>query len=58
VTFPSAQELATHDLVSAEDYVLHRLLHGVPEGLPDIPPMQAFPMDSNLDAMGGCKCQI
>jgi len=27
-------------------------MHGVPEGIHDIPPMQSFPMDSNLDIMG------
>jgi folate-binding protein YgfZ len=27
-------------------------MHGVSEGIHDIPPMQSFPMDSNLDIMG------
>jgi len=31
---------------------LHRIIHGVPEGVGDIPPMKAFPMESNLDVMG------
>ncbi|CAE6521243.1 unnamed protein product [Rhizoctonia solani] len=34
-------------------YTLHRILHGVPEGRDDIVPQQAFPMDSNIDLMGG-----
>ncbi|KAH9938449.1 uncharacterized protein B0H18DRAFT_967242 [Fomitopsis serialis] len=33
-------------------YLLHRITHGVPEGSTDIVPMQAFPMESNLDVMG------
>lgn len=36
-------------------YTLHRILHGVPEGHDDIVPQQAFPMDSNMDLMGGRK---
>ncbi|KIM46253.1 hypothetical protein M413DRAFT_441333 [Hebeloma cylindrosporum] len=46
------QAIATHDIVSSDEYVLHRIMHGVPEGIHDIPPMQSFPMDSNLDVMG------
>lgn len=38
-----------------EDYTLHRILLGIPEGTQDIIPMQAFPMESNLDVMGACK---
>ncbi len=51
-----AQEASTHDEGSPGDYLLHRIIHGVPEGVNDIPPMHAFPMESNLDVMGGCKC--
>ncbi|KAF4574909.1 GcvT family protein [Pleurotus pulmonarius] len=47
------QEASTHDLGSSLSYLLHRIQHGVPEGSIDIPPQQAFPMDSNLDIMGG-----
>jgi len=50
-----ARDLSLHDVGSTDDYRLHRILHGVPEGIVDIPPMHAFPMESNLDAMGGCK---
>ncbi|TFK28801.1 mitochondrial protein [Coprinopsis marcescibilis] len=46
------QESSTHDIASSDDYLLHRMLHGVPEGNIDIPPLQAFPMDSSLDMMG------
>ncbi|KAF8165407.1 hypothetical protein B0H34DRAFT_237704 [Crassisporium funariophilum] len=47
------QDSSSHDIVSSDEYLLHRILHGVPEGITDIPPMHAFPMDSNLDVMGG-----
>ncbi|KAJ6614309.1 Aminomethyltransferase folate-binding domain-containing protein [Mycena sp. CBHHK59/15] len=47
------QEASSHDLASSDAYTLHRIVHGVPEGAIDIPAMQAFPMDSNLDFMGG-----
>ncbi|KZT12938.1 Aminomethyltransferase folate-binding domain-containing protein [Laetiporus sulphureus 93-53] len=46
------QEASTHDVATASDYLLHRILNGVPEGSVDIPPMDALPMDSNLDIMG------
>jgi len=48
----SAQAVATHDIVSSDEYILHRIMNGVCEGIHDIPPMQSFPMDSNLDIMG------
>lgn len=38
---------------SEAEYTLHRILHGVPEGQDDIVPQHAFPMDSNMDLMGG-----
>jgi folate-binding protein YgfZ len=47
------KESSTHDLACSDAYTLHRILHGVPEGITDIPPLQAFPIDSNLDIMGG-----
>lgn len=50
-----AQETSTHDEGVPDDYLLHRIIHGVPEGVNDIQPMQAFPMESNMDVMGGCK---
>lgn len=48
-----AKESSDHDVVDSDEYTLHRILHGVPEGNTDIPPMHAFPMESNLDVMGG-----
>lgn len=53
--FRPAGEASTHDISSHDDYTLHRILQGVPEGNIDIPPMHAFPMESNLDVMGGCE---
>ncbi|KAH9947278.1 Aminomethyltransferase folate-binding domain-containing protein [Amylocystis lapponica] len=47
------QDASTHDVASPKDYLLHRILQGVPEGITDIHPTHAFPMDSNLDMMGG-----
>ncbi|KAF5387852.1 hypothetical protein D9615_000354 [Tricholomella constricta] len=47
------QETSDHELASSDAYTLHRILHGVPEGQTDLPAMQAFPMESNLDIMGG-----
>ncbi|QRV76499.1 glycine cleavage system T protein [Ceratobasidium sp. AG-Ba] len=34
-------------------YILHRIKNAVPEGQEDIVPQHAFPMDSNMDMMGG-----
>ena len=50
-----AQEANAHDEGVPDDYLLHRIIHGVPEGMVDIPPMHAFPMESNLDVMGARK---
>lgn len=50
----SALEASTHDVGAESDYLLHRIALGVPEGSSDIVPMQAFPIESNLDVMGGC----
>ncbi|OCB87494.1 Aminomethyltransferase folate-binding domain-containing protein [Sanghuangporus baumii] len=46
-------EVTSHDTADHGAYTLHRILHGVPEGIDDIPPLKAFPMESNLDIMGG-----
>ncbi|KIL70120.1 hypothetical protein M378DRAFT_156176 [Amanita muscaria Koide BX008] len=47
------QRATTHDIKTSDDYTLHRISLGVPEGQVDIPPMQAFPIESNMDMMGG-----
>lgn len=47
------RETSTHDTLGSDAYLLHRILHGVPEGNIDIPPLHAFPIESNLDMMGG-----
>lgn len=49
----TAQEASTHDVLQGDAYLLHRILHGVPEGSADMQPLHAFPIESNLDAMGG-----
>ncbi|KAA1466181.1 Aminomethyltransferase folate-binding domain-containing protein [Dentipellis sp. KUC8613] len=46
-------ESRDHDIASPADYLLHRIAHGVPEGVIDLPPGQAFPFESNIDMMGG-----
>lgn len=51
----TAREASTHDTLGSDAYLLHRILHGVPEGTVDIPPLHAFPIESNLDVMGGCS---
>ena len=50
---PAAQLSSDHDIVEEEEYTVHRVMHGVPEGVIDLPPMQAVAMNSNLDIMGG-----
>ena len=45
--------MADHDEGTEEDYLIHRITHGVAEGAVDMPPLEAFPMESNLDLMGG-----
>ncbi|KAK0468284.1 Aminomethyltransferase folate-binding domain-containing protein [Desarmillaria tabescens] len=47
------KESLSHDIQTSDAYTLLRILKGVPEGPVDIPPLHAFPMDSNLDIMGG-----
>ena len=46
-------EAGTHDTVTAEDYMIHRIVRGVPEGSQEIIPGASFPMEANLDVMGG-----
>jgi hypothetical protein len=42
-----------HNVLGPQDYTLHRVLNGVPEGSQDIVPLHAFPMESNIDLMDG-----
>jgi len=53
-SFYLAAEATSHDIGSVSHYLLHRIALGVPEGSTDIIPMNAFPMESNIDIMGGC----
>ena len=46
-------EAETHDTVTEEDYAIHRIVRGVPEGSREIIPGVSFPMEANLDVMGG-----
>lgn len=46
------QEKSSHELVEADEYLLHRILNGIPEGSKDISPEHLFPMDANMDVMG------
>ena len=46
-------EAGTHNTVTDEDYTIHRIVHGVPEGSQEIIPGASFPMEANLDVMGG-----
>lgn len=46
-------EVETHDTVTEDDYAIHRIVHGVPEGIQEIIPGASFPMEANLDVMGG-----
>lgn len=56
--FLLAHLLNSHELASDDDYLLHRILHGVPEGHVDFPQASALPLDSNLDMMGACNCLL
>jgi folate-binding Fe-S cluster repair protein YgfZ len=51
----AAQLASDHDIVKGEEYTVHRIMRGVPEGIVDLPPMQAIAMNSNLDMMGGSE---
>ncbi|KIM33450.1 hypothetical protein M408DRAFT_14186 [Serendipita vermifera MAFF 305830] len=49
----SPDESQTHEPGSSEDYTVHRILHGVPEGSVELPALSALPLNSDLDLMGG-----
>ncbi|CAB5200995.1 uncharacterized protein OCT59_022770 [Rhizophagus irregularis] len=37
----------------SKEYIIRRILHGVPEGIHDFPQGEALPLQSNFDYMGG-----
>jgi hypothetical protein len=43
-------------LGSEEDYTVHRIMNGVPEGTVDM--AEAIPFDRNVDVMGGSECPV
>ncbi|CAG8724526.1 14158_t:CDS:2, partial [Acaulospora colombiana] len=51
------EETQTHETGSAEDYTIHRILRGVPEGSVELPALSALPLNSNMDIMGG-SCYV
>jgi hypothetical protein len=44
---------ASHDVVDTDEYTLHRMLLGVPEGPNEIIPGSALPLESDMDIHGG-----
>lgn len=44
---------SSENVASSDEYTLHRIKLGVPEGVDDIPTQDSFPMDANMDMMGG-----
>ena len=48
-----AEEIKYHDKGTEEDYTVHRVLHGVPEGSLEL--VNSLPLNSNIDLMGGGK---
>jgi hypothetical protein len=49
----SASLSSSHQEVSTEDYHLHRMLLGLPEGPSEIIPGSALPLESSMDIHGG-----
>ncbi|KAG8989648.1 ccr4 associated factor [Tulasnella sp. 427] len=45
--------IPSEDVASSDHYTLHRIKLGVPEGVDDAPTQDSFPMDANMDMMGG-----
>lgn len=45
------EETKSHDKGTEEDYTVHRILHGVPEGSVEL--VNSLPLNSNVDLMGG-----
>ena len=51
-------EASTHDTVAEDDYAIHRIIRGIPEGSREIIPGVSFPMEANLDVMGGSTFSV
>jgi folate-binding Fe-S cluster repair protein YgfZ len=49
----SASLSSSHEEVSTEDYHLHRMQLGLPEGPSEIVPGSALPLESSMDIHGG-----
>ena len=51
----AAEGSQMYEAGTEDDYTVHRILHAVPEGSIELPPLSALPLNSNLDLMGGSK---
>lgn len=40
-----------------DEYQLHRMLLGLPEGMEELVPVQALPLESSMDIHGGGECR-
>lgn len=49
----AASLAASHDLAATDDYTLHRMILGVPEGSREIVPGSSLPLESDMDIHGG-----
>jgi hypothetical protein len=55
---PTASITSTHDEVTDLDYLLRRMTLGVPEGVREIIPGSALPLESCMDVMGGSQSHL
>jgi folate-binding protein YgfZ len=56
MTNDPASIASTHAAATPDDYTMHRMLLGVPEGFAEIIPGQALPLESCMDIHGGGEC--
>lgn len=54
----SASLAAGHEVATADDYELHRMLLGLPEGPDELIPGQALPLESSMDLHGGGEISV